>query len=178
MHTRVVWDHENREFFKQETPLHNYGGQTVTPGSYTFTFQYQLPHGLPGVFSSRGSNYLAAIMYKVKVWVDMQGFDIKNENYITINENSNRIPQPVQAQSEKSFLFGGSGKLKMFESLPKDIYAPGERVAIHSNIVNDSKKDVASLKVKLMQDIVVRCRGRTETKVVEVHRATFPGLFF
>jgi hypothetical protein len=114
-------------------------------------------------------------MYKLKVWVDMQGFDIKSNHFITVNENLNRQPQLVHAQNEKTFLFGGSGKLKLFVDIPKDIFAPGEQTVVKVNVTNDSKKDVSKHKVKLMQDVEIRCRGRRERVCREVHRQEYEG---
>jgi hypothetical protein len=176
-HVRTVWVTENRDFFKQAIPLCNFGSQVVVPGTYSYNFKFQLPHNLPGVFSSRTHNCLAAIIYKVKVFVDMQGKDIKNKSYITINENLHRAPQAIHVQNEKSFLFGGSKKLKLFVTIPKDVFAPGERVPLRIKVENETKKDVGNLKAKLMQDLHIKCKeGLEERSSREIHRATFEGV--
>jgi copper chaperone CopZ len=167
---------ESREFFKQESPLSNYNGETVAPGKYTYGFQFQLPQGLPGVFSAKGKGYKAAIIYRVKVWVDMKGINIKNSKFITINENLTRLPQLVQVKKEKSFFMNGNGKLQVHLDVTKDILAPGEKALIRAQIQNDSKKDVYTIRVKLMQDMTLTSSGRTATIHKEVCRQVFDGV--
>lgn len=64
----------------------------------------------------------------------------------------------------------------MTVDMQKDVYAPGERVVVKCYVDNESKKDVAKLKAKLMQDITVRCRGEKCQETVEVQRSIFPGV--
>ncbi|KAL0485833.1 hypothetical protein AKO1_004114 [Acrasis kona] len=173
---RTVWRHDTRDFFKSVATLVNYGGGIVHPGTYTYPFTYQLPQGLPGVFQKSSSSFLAAILYQVKIWVDMKGYDIKNHSYLTINEAVVRAPQPISAKNEKTFLFGGSGKLKMAVDFQKDVFVPMEVVHINVNIINDSKKDVKALKVKIMQDLKVNCKGGVHTEKNEIHRQTYKGV--
>ena len=66
------------QFFKQDIILQQFNGGVITPGAYSLPFQYQLPAQLPGVFYDQrkemdGDKVKGAIMYKVKVCLDIKG---------------------------------------------------------------------------------------------------------
>ena len=151
------------------------------PGTYSFPFQFQLPADLPGGCNIHrtefGNEYRAAIIYKVKSNLDnVHEKDIKDKRYLSIVPRSLTVPQPVSCHNEKSFLFGGSGKLFMDATIPKNVFIPGETVPVRVIIDNQSKKNVDKLKVKLMRDVKLNCKGRTIQYSEEVNRNVFNGV--
>jgi len=180
---RTVVDKHKQEqtFFKTQLLLANYQGGTVAPGTYQFPFQFQLPNELPGNFNDHkhvlGSEYRGAIVYKVKSNLDnVVEKDIKDTKYLFVVPRSMTIPQPVTCKNEKSFLFGGSGKLYMDVQIGKNVFQPGEMIPVHVVIDNQSKKKVDKLKVKLMRDITLKCKGHNYSYSEEVNRNEFQGV--
>jgi hypothetical protein len=163
------------EIFTQTVTLNNFGGSTIVPGNYTFDFEYQLPNTLPGVFSRRSKSFVSFATYEVKVWVDMQGIDIKRVNSFNVCEAITRIPQPINTQDQKTVFMGGDGALHMIVSTVKDIYMPGERVIINCNIVNDTKRDVSAIEVKLEQHVLVNT-GEMMKEIITLNLLALPGV--
>nr|CAG4712177.1 unnamed protein product [Naegleria fowleri] len=181
--TEIVYDKYDQEktFFKTQLCLANFNGGTAMAGSYSFPFQFQLPDNLPGNFndhrSSFGNSYRGAIVYKVKSNLDnVYAKDIKDTRYLVIVPRSWTIPQPIKCHNEKSFLFGGSGKLYMDVEILKNVFVPGEVIPIRCIVDNQSKKDVDKLKIKLMKDVTMHAKGQTHTYTEEVNRNIFEGV--
>ena len=88
---------EEKEFFKQEAILYAMP-QGMPPGHYNYPFFYQLPAGLPGIFFDERKEWdndkvKAAIVYKVKVFLDVPGKDLKKTERICISEALCKAPQ-------------------------------------------------------------------------------------
>ncbi|EFC47779.1 predicted protein [Naegleria gruberi] len=147
----------------------------IAAGEYSFPFQIALPAELPqnSNITMKGlqDTYKGAIVYKLKAILGHQFCKI----FIPIAPHI--IPQPLNDSNEKTFLFGGSGKLKMKTEIPKNVFQPGEMVPIKVSIENESKKDVDSLKVKLMRTATICSDDQTiEQGPDEVHRMEFEGV--
>ncbi len=172
---------DKKEFFKQEFILQQFAGGIIAPGSYTLPFQYQLPVDLPGVFyddwkEADGDKIKGAIMYKVKACLDVKGHDLEDKEFLIINSAFTKVPQPLVEKTEKKFLFGGSGKLKMECHLAKNVFLPGETVYVKLIVDNESKKEVRRTKIKLMRVVKIKAQGRQKNSVREMQRKVFPGL--
>lgn len=172
---------EEKTFFKSQFTLANFNGGIAQPGNYTFPFQFQLPDGLPGNFNDHrhqfGNECRAAIFYKVKSNLDnIHVKDIKDKRYLMVVPRSWSIPQPVSCHNEKKFLLGGSGKLYLDAAIGKNVFVPGEIVPVHVVCNNESSKKVDKLKVKLMRDLVISCRGQVQKFTEEVNRNEFNGV--
>lgn len=172
---------DKKEFFKQEFILQQFAGGIIAPGSYTLPFQYQLPVDLPGVFyddwkEHDGDKIKGAIMYTAKACLDVKGHDLEDKEFLIINSAFTKVPQAISAKTEKKFLFGGSGKLKMECHLAKNVFLPGETVFVKLIIDNESKKDVRRSKIKLMRHVKVKAQGRQKDSVRELQRKVFPGV--
>lgn len=171
---------ENKEFFKQEFVLQHFAGGVIAPGAYVLPFQYQLPADLPGVFYDERREHdrdkvKGAIMYKVKACLDVKGHDLEDKEFLVVNSLVTNVPQPVSVLNEKKFLFGGSGKLKMFGDLAKNVFLPGETVYVKLRIDNESKKDVRRIKVKLMREVTIKADRHQKFINQEMQRKVFPG---
>jgi len=171
---------EKKEFFKQSFVLQTFNGGIIQPGAYSLPFQYQLPADLPGVFyderkEADGDKIKAAIMYKVKVCLDVRGSDLEDKEFLVINSLVSKVPQPIALQNEKKFMFGGSGKLRMFVELAKNVFLPGETLFAKVRLDNESKKDVAAVKIKLMRELTTKAQGRVKHVVQEIQRKKFAG---
>ncbi|KAL0487269.1 adcA [Acrasis kona] len=176
MHVRRRRIYDTRVLYKQTGIAHTYGANatTVSPGTYVYPFQFILPHNIPGSFYHDGLGFKGAIIYEIKFRVDMLGIDIKNVAVVQVQEICNKIPEMLHEENDKKFLFGGSGKLFLKVDVDKNIYEPGEHVVVNCSVRNDSLKDVERLKVKLMQDVKVKCQHEDESSVVEIHRMVYP----
>lgn len=167
------------KFFKDVIVLANFNGP-VNPGAYTYPLQYQLPTNIPGVFydkrkESDGDDIKCAVVYKVKIHLDMPGKDIKKKIHLIVSEAVTQQMKPLHDEVKKGFtLSTGRGKLFMTTDVYKNVFIPGEELSIAVDIKNESNKDVNQLKVKLMRKVIVRAKGRTKTDLREVHRQVYP----
>jgi len=171
---------ENKDFFSQTLTLHSFHGDGVAAGKYSFPFTYQLPSGLPGVFYDErkeidGDKIRAAIVYKVKCWLDMKGKDIKRDHKIIITEPPHKANVPVHEEAKKSFMFA-RGDLKLKADIAKSIFIPGESIPIRVEVHNESSKKVEALKVKLMRTVKVKAQHLKREHTHEVHRMKFDGV--
>jgi hypothetical protein len=178
-HYVTKFEKHSKDFFSQTIELHHFDGARVDPGTYEYPFSYTLDPSLPGVFFYNRhcpeGKVVAAIMYKVKVEVDMDGKDIKNKQRICINSLSIKEPKPIHVENEKGFLLT-KGKLKMSAKLEKDIWATHDRVLANVHINNGTSKKVAKLKIKLMQVLTLKAQGRWLQEEIEVLRAEYEGV--
>jgi len=102
---------DEKIFFNQTVILYKIGNNMM-PGKYTFPFSYQLPPNLPGVFNDQRKDVRGAIVYKLKVFLDMPGKDLKYGQAIIVAEPVMRQIVPIKDHQEKGFIFA-SGQLKM-----------------------------------------------------------------
>jgi len=180
MQTRQDEYKEEKEFFKNVLVLQQFNGAVIAPGAYQLPFQFQLPAQLPGVFyderkESDGDKIKAAIMYKVKAFVDMPGKDVADKSFLIVNSLLAKSPKPVVETGSKKFMFGGSGKLYMTVELAKNVFMPGETLYCRCKIKNESKKNVKAIKIKLMREVTVKAKSKKKFKNQEMQRKVFPG---
>jgi len=172
---------DNNEFF--HTPpfmVFNFGGAGVAPGRYSYPFNFQLPQGIPGVFhyertEFNGDRVKAAVVYKVKCWLDMPGKDIKRTEKIVISEAVTKQIVPIHEENKKSFLFA-KGELKLRVDVAKNVFIPGEPIPIAVSVHNESSKKVEALKVKLMRAVDVRAKIIHRNRIDEVSRIKYEGV--
>jgi len=173
---------EEETFFKQIMVLAKIDGREMMPGRYDFPFQFILPSSLPGIFWDErvewdGDHIRAAIVYKVKVWLDMPGKEIKVHEHINVLEQMIAVPEPIHVHKEKSFLLSKSSKkMKITVDIDKNIFFPGEIIQVHVNVENESNKEVQKLKVKLKREVTVRADGVTAHHTNEMNRQEYEGL--
>jgi len=165
-------------FFNQSLILYKIGS-TMPPGKYNYPFLYQLPPNLPGAFYDErkefdGDKIRGAIVYKIKVFLDMPGKDLKYGQAIVVAEPVMRQIVPISDHQEKGFMFA-SGKLKMDIVLDKNVFVPGEIIPIKVHIDNESSKVVNSCKVKLMRKVQVRAKHYMKAHTEEVCRQQYEG---
>eukprot|EP00727_Mastigamoeba_balamuthi_P012794 m51a1_g8137 hypothetical protein (314) ;mRNA; f:14514-16001 len=177
--TKTVKLKDENTFFKNEAVLYQIN-QVMPAGHYNYPFSFQLPAGLPGIFFDErrvwGDNKIkSAIVYKVKVFLDVPGKDLKCSQKIVISEAVCRAMTPLHDKKDKGFLLA-KGKLKMEYWLEKNVFCPGEVVPIKVKVDNESSKKVNHIKAKLMRDLKVKAKGETRTLTEEVSRDTFEGV--
>eukprot|EP01105_Mastigella_eilhardi_P018632 TRINITY_DN4326_c0_g1_i1.p1 TRINITY_DN4326_c0_g1~~TRINITY_DN4326_c0_g1_i1.p1 ORF type:complete len:329 (+),score=93.17 TRINITY_DN4326_c0_g1_i1:39-989(+) len=171
---------DEKTFFKQETVLYDMGTVVMQPGHYSYPFTYQTPPNLPGVFFNEhkelgGGMVKSAIIYKVKVYLDVPGKDLKKTEKICISEALCRTPQPLHEHKEKGFMLS-KGKLKMDYWLPKNVFCPGEPVQVRIQVDNESSKKVNHIKVKLMRDLSVTAGGISRSFSDVLYGEEWPGV--
>eukprot|EP00727_Mastigamoeba_balamuthi_P012795 m51a1_g8138 hypothetical protein (321) ;mRNA; f:16554-18062 len=168
---------DENTFFKNEAVLYQIN-QVIPAGHYNYPFSFQLPASLPGIFFYHrkcADEVKAAIVYKVKVFLDVPGKDLKCSQKIVISEAVCRAMTPLHDKKKKRFLLA-TGKLKMEYWLEKNVFCPDEVVPIKVKVDNESSKKVNHIKAKLMRDLKVKAKGETRTLTEEVSRDTFEGV--
>jgi len=170
---------DDKTFFKQDLVLAPVNGGILAPGLWSFQFQYQLPPDLPGVFFDKhtefdGDKIKAAIVYEVKVWVDMPGSDIKAKERLIVSELLTQRVMPYADKKIKSFAFS-KGKLEFSVDIGKDVFVPGEKIPVHVKVINPTSKRVSSFKVRLVAHIKVKARGFVKNFSKRVMDTKFPG---
>jgi hypothetical protein len=161
--------------------LADFGGRVVQAGQYNYDFQFQLPNAPPSyVFTQEydlehSSHYFCEITYTADARLDMQGRDIKQRKFLNVASTALATPQAVHCENQKSFLIG-SGELKMYVDVPNNVCRPGEEIKVHVKVVNGSSRDVAHLKIKLMQHAVVKCKGVRREGEQELHKTSYEGV--
>lgn len=171
---------QEKDFFKKELVVFSFNGGMAMPGKHSFPFNFQLPQGLPSVFYYQGKEgdgdvIRAAVVYKVKCWLDMPGKDIKTSEKIIISEAVTKAIVPIKEENKKSFLLA-RGSLKMKVEMDKNVFIPGETLPIKVHVDNESSKKVDALKVKLMRNIIIRARGMKKDFTHEVYRMKYDGV--
>jgi len=132
-------------FFDSKLVLFEVPNHAILPqGIHCWNFSYTLPPNLPSIFFEKyiefdGDKIKAAIEYKVKVFVDMPGSDIKAKEKLIIAELLTQRVMPVAETKVKSFAFV-KGKLKFSGEVGKDVFIPGEIIPLHLKVVNETKK--------------------------------------
>ncbi|KAL9652034.1 hypothetical protein ABK040_000375 [Willaertia magna] len=180
-HTQYQIITDETMFFSQAFTVTLFEGGMIQPGEYHFPIYFQLPNGLPGIFSDHklglGVNCRAAVVYKVKCKLDNNYIpNSKISKRFSIVPNFSTIMCALDSHNEKDFLFGGSGKLYMDVHINKNVFTPGESVPVQIKVRNDSRKDVAGLKVKLMRDVTMKCHSYSHSYSEEVNRMVFEGV--
>jgi len=169
---------DEKIFFNQNLVLYKIANN-MPPGKYMYPFSYQLPPNLPGVFYDErkefdGDKIRGAIVYKIKVFLDMPGKDLKYGQAVIVAEPVMRQIVPMKDHQEKGFLFA-SGKLKMDVAMDKNVFVPGEIIPIKVHVDNESSKVVNHCKVKLMRTIHVKAKHYHKSHTEEVCRQTYEG---
>jgi len=167
-------------FFKQELVLTSFQGSNIPASKGTYPFTFQLPQGIPSVFFDErkegdGDKIRAAIVYKVKAWLDMKGTDIKRTEKMIITESVTKAIVPLHEEKKKSFLLT-KGELKLKVDLEKNVFIPGETIPIKVSCHNETSKVVDALKVKLMRKVTVRAEHFKKEHLSEVHRQKYEGV--
>jgi len=179
-HTRVDVYKDDKTFFKADTLLVAINGGVMAPGMHSFAFQFQLPPGIPGIYFEKykefdGDKIKAAISYKVKVYVDMPGSDIKAKEMLVISESLSQRVMPVAQTKVKSFVFT-KGKVQFTAEIGKDVFCPGEVIPLRVKVTNPTAKKVNAIKVKVYRELTVRAKGFKKKNTKEIQRWKFPGL--
>jgi len=179
-HSRLDIYKDEVTFFKNDTVLVQINGGVLAPGLHSFPFIFQLPPSLPSVYhekyvESDGDKIKASIAYKVKVYVDMPGSDIKATEKLIISELVTQRVMPVAQTKVKSFAFT-KGKVQFTAEIGKDVFCPGEIIPLRVKVTNPTAKKVSSVKVKVYRTLVVRAKGFKKTNTKEIARWKFPGL--
>uniref|UniRef100_A0A6B2L2W1 C2 domain-containing protein n=1 Tax=Arcella intermedia TaxID=1963864 RepID=A0A6B2L2W1_9EUKA len=179
-HTDVYKD--NKTFFDSSLVLFAVpeGHAILPPGPHTWTFSFSLPPNLPSIFFEKyiefdGDKIKAAIAYKVKVFVDMPGSDIKAKEKLIISELLTQRVLPVAETKVKSFAFA-KGKLKFSGEVGKNVFVPGEVIPLKVKVVNPTSKNVDNIKVKLVRKLTIKAKHFTKLAVKEIARWKFPGV--
>jgi len=167
-------------FFKQDLCLASFHGDNIPPSKGSYPFSFQLPQGIPSVFFDErkegdGDKIRAAIVYKVKAWLDMKGKDIKHTANVIVTEAVTKIIHPIHEEKKKSFLLT-KGELKMKVDLEKNVFIPGEVIPVKVSIHNETSKNVDAVKVKLMRKVTVRAHAFKKEHLHEVHRMKYEGV--
>jgi len=167
-------------FFKQELVLASFHGDSIPPSRGSYPFSFQLPQGIPSVFHDErqegdGDKIKAAVVYKVKCWLDMKGKDIKRTEKMVITEAVTKAIVPIHEEKKKSFLLT-KGELKLKVDLDKNVYVPGEVIPIKVSCHNETTKVVDALKVKLMRKVIVRAHNFKKEHIAEIHRMKYDGV--
>lgn len=164
-------------FFEQELAVFHPAFQQgyLPPGTYEFPIQFQLPQHLPGSFAiHRQHDLTAAIVYKVKAKL-VSNHELKVSAPLLIAEYCIHTPQPITISNEKGFLLA-RGKLRMRVDLEKNIFATQEQIPVKVHVENGSSKNVAAIKIKLMQDLKVKAKHMHKNELLELRREVFPGV--
>ncbi|KAH3764334.1 triosephosphate isomerase 1 [Pelomyxa schiedti] len=152
---KVKTDH--KMFKHEDTIFHS--PTPVTPGKWSWPISFQLPADTPGIFyeerHATGSKVKAAILYKVKVFLDVPGKDLKKTEKICVAPALCKAPKPLHDSKSKSFLLH-SGKLHMDYWLDKNVFLPGETIPVRVKVENHSTKKVDHIKIKLMRAIKLK----------------------
>jgi len=171
----------HKEFFKSETILWQVPHQTtvIVAGVYVWNFCFNLPPNLPSSFFEKyiefdGDKVKGAISYKVKVFVDMPGSDIKAEEKLIIAEFLSQRVLPVAETKVKSFAFS-KGKIQFTGEMGKNVLVPGEIVPIHIKFTNPTSKPVQGIKIKLIRQLSITAKFITKPTSKEMSVWKFPG---
>eukprot|EP00035_Acanthoeca_spectabilis_P021283 m.437340 g.437340 ORF g.437340 m.437340 type:complete len:437 (+) comp18101_c0_seq1:262-1572(+) len=177
------------EFFKQRVLVYNFGGH-VTEGQYTFPFQFQLPHGMPGVFNAeagrgrRSEKDHAYIQYRITSECDVRGFfnfDIKHTQHMVVQQ---RLMQPITqlrlecTEQVTACCCFNKGQAHLAAHLDKSAYVPGENVGIISEITNTSQENFGNVRVELRRRMTLRSTNDNETETTDekVANNTYTGV--
>eukprot|EP01104_Vermistella_antarctica_P002409 TRINITY_DN12652_c0_g1_i1.p1 TRINITY_DN12652_c0_g1~~TRINITY_DN12652_c0_g1_i1.p1 ORF type:complete len:336 (-),score=66.84 TRINITY_DN12652_c0_g1_i1:59-1066(-) len=194
---------EKVDYFQGESDITLYHiHDCMAPGHYSYPFSYQLPSNLPGVFfenlactmakvgrergglmgsmMSLGSNNSdnndkGVVMYKVKVYFDVQGKDLKQSLKFCVAEPVVRSIEPFSMKKDKSFTFS-RGRLHVTVNICKNVFVPGEFIPVEISCDNQSGKRVEAFKVKLVRELRMKAQRRTETHSFELYRQTYDGV--
>jgi len=104
----------------------------------------------------------------------MPGSDIKAKEKLIIAELLTQRVMPVAETKVKSFAFV-KGKLKFTGEVGKDVFIPGELIPLHLKVVNETKKKVSHIKVKLLRKLHVKAGIMHKINTKEICRWKFPG---
>lgn len=113
-------------------------------------------------------------MYKVKVWVDMPGSDIKAKERLIISELLTQRVLPYTNKKIKSFAFS-KGKLEFNVDLGKDVFIPNEVIPVHVKVINPTSKKVSHFKVRLVMHTKIKAKHFTKKFSKKVMDVKFPG---
>jgi len=167
-------------FFDSELILFSVPSGSIIPqGVHNWNFSFALPPNLPSIFFEKyiefdGDKVKAATAYKVKVFVDMPGSDIKAKESLIISELLTQRVLPVAETKVKSFAFA-KGKLRFTGEVGKNVFIPGEIIPLRVKIVNPTNKNVSHIKVKLIRKVHIKAQHFSKSNVREIANWKFPG---
>ncbi len=158
----------------------------VPVGQLSYPFSFQLPYNLPGVFYSNYGGAVARVAYKVKAVLRVLGLFKSNVKY-TAPLNVQASPpnggwvRPLLTDASSQVTVCcccDKGVARLRASVDKDVYFPGESVQALVGVQNDSTKDIASIRVKLMQRLTLRSTLTAGIRTTKHAVATlsFPGV--
>ncbi|KAK0043382.1 arrestin domain-containing protein 3 [Biomphalaria pfeifferi] len=172
--TRHYSAHE--KYFEQEFLLFgiwpNQGSDTkeLPAGTYTYPFQFQLPHGLPSSLEA----YYGHVRYTVSSNIDKPWkFDHKTKRPFTVISilDLNQMPdasRSLQETKQKHLccLCCKSGPIQATFRLDRAGYVPGEAILINAEISNASSRKMDKSYVNLRMVTIFRAT----TKIKMIHR--------
>jgi len=149
--------------------------EELSAGEHEVPFSFKLPDkDLPSSFSgSHGS-----ILYYIKVIID--DIDIPEGQRVTRKEFAVDAPSKQKYnvsiggynEKELSLLNIGHGKIRIFASLPKKGYTPGETIELHITVENDSSATVKP-RATLYQQQIYMCGERHKGEKVTLSDRVF-----
>ncbi|EDV24820.1 uncharacterized protein TRIADDRAFT_57019 [Trichoplax adhaerens] len=179
-----VFVDDAKSVFGQESAKKEESGNTLEKGRHDFQFHFNLPNAkLPSSYEgSKGNN----IRYFIEAWIEMKE---ENSNpivtktftvleYIDCNLVDRRTPYAVM-EAEKYFccFLCRHGPLRILASLDRKAYCPGENIHLREiQIENNSNVAVDAVKMKLVQSVLYKARGRRSKgeKIYANKKTTLP----
>ncbi|CAK4830041.1 unnamed protein product [Aphanomyces euteiches] len=151
-------------------------------GEHTYSFQYQLPYGLPSTFDNHGdADILAKIEYFIKGAVRIKGGTnqcLQNEQALLVYSNFGGSVARCKAEKECAvrLLYAiPQGKCTLRAAANKPFYCPGDVAQIQVDIQNPSRQRIRSLECRLCRQLVVAA-GQIRQVKRTIYSMELPGV--
>lgn len=158
------WDHrdETEKHFDENIVMHTTVDNMLPPGKHKYTFQYQLPSVLPGVFSLKDftegeiENLNAEIKYKLKATLDVGGFfatDFKAVCDLLVHEKPVATNEGSKTKKVRLLCCVNKGSCTINAATDKNLYFTNESAKIECTITNNSNVNVDTIHCSIYQVI-------------------------
>ncbi|CAK4615650.1 hypothetical protein AeMF1_006115 [Aphanomyces euteiches] len=151
-------------------------------GEHTYSFQYQLPYGLPSTFDNHGdAGILAKIEYFIKGAVRIKGGTnqcLQNEQALLVYSNFGGSVARCKAEKEcavRLLYVIPQGKCTLRAAANKPFYCPGDVAQIQVDIQNPSRQRIRSLECRLCRQLVVAA-GQIRQVKRTIYSMELPGV--
>lgn len=127
------------------------------PGSYSYPFEHLLPSEIPGCYAQQirytNKKVNLNITYEAVVTIAYQnGKEIKERREILIYEEPRKSKNIVSAKNK---VIGDGTSIAIKIEADRDIYNLSDEIALISNILNETPKEISLITVKLLTNFKI-----------------------
>eukprot|EP00736_Rhodelphis_marinus_P007653 Rmarinus@m.26247 len=161
-----VFKRECRVRLDHQVTLCSLGSGSLAAGTHTHNFSFQLPTDIPPTFKLKLETAKASISYKcvgVVYGPNRKSPFLRTEQPIVVRIPAPEVPMStVENDAHKANLVCGcvpQGNVSLYAKIMKQMFFGGDTIGVDVEVVNQSRKKIKDLKVRLKVVMILTAHG-------------------